>query len=65
MSFLVHNDFHQTHGLFPLFDGLEVKDIDVPFTAATNGIESNGVDVKAAPAPGIENVPLTNGTATH
>ncbi|KAF2455151.1 methylenetetrahydrofolate reductase 2 [Lineolata rhizophorae] len=25
---IVHNDFHQTHGVFPLFDGLEVKDMD-------------------------------------
>ena len=24
----MHNDFHQTNGIFPLFDGLCVKDID-------------------------------------
>ncbi|KAI9865201.1 MAG: hypothetical protein M1813_002521 [Trichoglossum hirsutum] len=25
---IVHNDFRQTHGIFPLFDGLEVTDTD-------------------------------------
>jgi len=61
---IVHNDFHQTHGLFPLFDGLEVKDIDVPFSTPSNGTETNGVNGTAPPPPaGIENVPLTNGTA--
>jgi methylenetetrahydrofolate reductase (NADPH) len=52
--FLVHNDFHQTHGLFPLFDGLEVEDlakeVQVP--------EMNG----SQPAPnGAEAAPLQNG----
>jgi methylenetetrahydrofolate reductase (NADPH) len=27
---LVHNDFHQTHAIFPLFEGLEIKDIEKP-----------------------------------
>jgi methylenetetrahydrofolate reductase (NADPH) len=27
---LVHNDFHQTHGIFPVFDGMEVNDIAKP-----------------------------------
>jgi len=26
----VHNDFHQTHGIFPLFDGLEIENIEKP-----------------------------------
>jgi methylenetetrahydrofolate reductase (NADPH) len=26
----VHNDFHATRGIFPIFDGLEVKDMDKP-----------------------------------
>ena len=25
---IVHNDFHSTHGIFELFEGLEVKDLD-------------------------------------
>ncbi|KIN08376.1 hypothetical protein OIDMADRAFT_110362 [Oidiodendron maius Zn] len=53
---IVHNDFHQTHGLFPLFDGLEVEDltkeVQVPQTNG-NHSASNGVDSR----------PLTNGTA--
>ncbi|QDS69465.1 hypothetical protein FKW77_006223 [Venturia effusa] len=28
---IVHNDFHQTNGVFQLFDGLKVDDIDKPF----------------------------------
>jgi hypothetical protein len=24
----VHNDFHETHGIFKVFEGLEVKDMD-------------------------------------
>jgi methylenetetrahydrofolate reductase (NADPH) len=39
----VHNDFHVTRGIFPLFEGLEVKDMDKPL--ATNGhVESNGTN---------------------
>ena len=26
----MHNDFHATRGIFPIFDGLEVKDMDKP-----------------------------------
>jgi hypothetical protein len=36
----VHNDFHQADGLFPLFHGLQVKDIDEtfePYIQLTNG----------------------------
>ncbi|CAG8960999.1 hypothetical protein HYFRA_00002539 [Hymenoscyphus fraxineus] len=40
---IVHNDFHQTHGLFPLFDGLAVENLEKPFEVHTNGVESNGV----------------------
>lgn len=28
--YTVHNDFHVTHGIFPIFDGLQVKDMDKP-----------------------------------
>ncbi len=62
MQLLVHNDFHQAHGLFPLFDDLEVEDLDKPVEAEkTNGIsEGNGADAKPN---GIENIPFTNGSA--
>lgn len=59
---LVHNDFHQTHGLFPLFDDLEVESLGEPVEVGkTNGTgEANG-----AKSGGIENTPLTNGVAEH
>jgi methylenetetrahydrofolate reductase (NADPH) len=61
---LVHNDFHQAHGLFPLFDDLEVEDLDKPVEVwETNGTgETNGVDAKPN---GFENTPLTNGSVVH
>lgn len=61
---LVHNDFHQAHGLFPLFDDLEVEDLDKPVEVGkTNGtVETNGVDAKLNE---IENTPLTNGSVEH
>jgi methylenetetrahydrofolate reductase (NADPH) len=39
----VHNDFHVAHGIFPLFDGLEVPDMEreLHSTGMTNG-NSNG-----------------------
>ena len=35
----VHNDFHSTHGIFKLFDGLQVAGMDetVETTQLTNG----------------------------
>ena len=41
---VVHNDFHQTHKIFSLFDSLEVADIDKPIedNALTNGELTNG-----------------------
>ena len=42
---LVHNDFHSTHGIFRLFDGLEVKNMDDPSAvteSVINGISANG-----------------------
>lgn len=40
----VHNDFHQTHRIFTLFDSLAVADIDksVANHEATNGALTNG-----------------------
>ncbi|KAG9241934.1 putative methylenetetrahydrofolate reductase 1 [Calycina marina] len=58
---IVHNDFHQTHALFPLFDGLSVDNIATPFQKLTNGsncIHTNGND---SPPLGKENVLLSNG----
>ncbi len=48
---LVNNDFHDTKAVFELFDGLEVKDLNIPvsssapLTNGTNGThkETNGV----------------------
>jgi len=37
---VVHNDFRQSHGIFPLFDNLEVKDMDKnvePLSSVVNG----------------------------
>ncbi|CAL3965218.1 unnamed protein product [Diplocarpon coronariae] len=67
---IVHNDFHQTHGLFPLFDGLEVENIDAPFEALpeTNGtvpVSKPLVATNGATPAGKENAPLTNGSAAH
>jgi methylenetetrahydrofolate reductase (NADPH) len=38
---LVHNDFHQSHGIFSLFDELEVADMD---KSADLGCHTNGVN---------------------
>jgi len=58
----VHNDFHQTHGLFPLFDGLTVQDLDKPFEAEplSNGVCEASV-INGTKSKGAESVPLTNG----
>jgi methylenetetrahydrofolate reductase (NADPH) len=52
---LVHNDFHQTHSLFPLFDGLEVDDLAKEVQAP----QTNG---NHAASNGVDSAPLTNGT---
>lgn len=57
----VHNDFHQKDGIFPLFKGLCVKDIDTPFGAEielSNGHITNGVN---GIADNIDGSVLTNG----
>jgi methylenetetrahydrofolate reductase (NADPH) len=51
----VHNDFHQTHGLFALFNGLEVEDLEKEIQVPN----ANGVD-DASPN-GVDPAPLTNG----
>jgi methylenetetrahydrofolate reductase (NADPH) len=52
---LVHNDFHKSHGLFPLFDGLTVKNLDEPFEISESG------DVDGVRFIEPETLPLTNG----
>lgn len=45
LTIIVHNDFHSTHGIFRLFDGLEVKNRNDPAAVAApviNGISANG-----------------------
>jgi methylenetetrahydrofolate reductase (NADPH) len=43
IEFVVHNDFHVTHGIFPLFDGFQVQDMEKPLhaTGVTNGDSEN------------------------
>lgn len=66
---IVHNDFHKTHGLFPLFDGLEVEGLNdlYEIREATNGISTtNGNSTHASVSAGDKIQPLTNGiSATH
>lgn len=39
----MHNDFHNTHGIFPLFDGLQVQDMEKPLhTVGTTPGTPNG-----------------------
>ena len=38
----MHNDFRQSHGLIPLFDGLEVKDIEKPLHVVKDIPTPNG-----------------------
>jgi methylenetetrahydrofolate reductase (NADPH) len=51
----VHNDFHVTRGIFPIFDGLEVKDIDKP-------LHSPNVDVPTTNGHSADGSRGTNGT---
>lgn len=42
MAASVHNDFHRQHAIFPIFNGLEVKDMEE--TVFRNGhAETNGI----------------------
>jgi methylenetetrahydrofolate reductase (NADPH) len=68
---IVHNDFHQTHELFSLFDGLQVEEMDEPVgfslsngdveTNGTNGGENSDFAIDAKPNS-IENITLANGS---
>jgi hypothetical protein len=62
---IVHNDFHDNHGLFTLFDGLSVPGIDTAFEGEA---EAQVEEPKAPKINGVqgiishikENLPLTN-----
>lgn len=43
ISLTVNNDFHLPRAIFELFDGLTVKDIDVPVSAPRGPQQTNGV----------------------
>lgn len=56
---LVHNDFHATRGIFPIFNGLEVKDMDKPLhTPSADLPNANGSET----VNGAKGVNGTNGT---
>lgn len=62
---IVHNDFRNTTGIFPLFNGLRVSGLDSKPAAATNGhseTQLNGGSVldDAGPKPELEGVPDLN-----
>lgn len=48
----MHNDFHATRGIFPIFNGLEVKDMDKPLHTPSADLPN---------ANGSENVNEANG----
>ncbi|KAF2836057.1 methylenetetrahydrofolate reductase 2 [Patellaria atrata CBS 101060] len=51
---IVHNDFHQTHGIFPIFNGLEVKGIEIP-------LHSNGIKPESSSPINSHTIGPTNG----
>ncbi|KZF25370.1 methylenetetrahydrofolate reductase 2 [Xylona heveae TC161] len=56
---IVHNDFHEPRGIHPLFDGLEVPDFDVPFSAPE--IVADDKSLKDVLVNGSEPAPAVNG----
>lgn len=55
---LVHNDFHSTHGIFKLFNGLQVADLDDPAkrTKHTNGDDQATAQLNGTHKPNDPNV---------
>ncbi|EXJ90639.1 methylenetetrahydrofolate reductase (NADPH) [Capronia coronata CBS 617.96] len=52
---IVNNDFHQTHEIFRVFDGLEVQDLDMTFEDTPAEHQTNGTrDVLKGDAPVTE-----------
>lgn len=70
---VVNNDFHENHGILPLFEGLSAPDLDKTFESTTNGCtngETNGqVNGDSHPqtngVSGTTNGENTNGTNPH
>lgn len=61
---IVNNDFHQTHEIFKVFDGLEVQDLDLSFEDTPGAHRTNDTrDVLKGDAPVTEiEKSMTNGT---
>jgi methylenetetrahydrofolate reductase (NADPH) len=65
----VHNDFHATRGIFPLFDGLEVKDLEKPLHSVnidlpkTNGHHETKQSNGTCGVKGINGTNGVNGTS--
>lgn len=71
--FPVHNDFQNPNGIFPLFDGLEARDDDLPVTPSsspvngdepkTNGHTNGHGNGHHSPDPNAAKKAERNGTA--
>ena len=62
---IVHNDFRQHRGIHPLFDGLEVSDLDSK-SIANGDTHVNGVNGGAEnPEKHIPERPKVNGEVKH
>jgi methylenetetrahydrofolate reductase (NADPH) len=59
--FAVHNDFHATRGIFPIFDGLEVKDRDKPLVNPSVDLPSANGDEATKVVNGGSHTNGTNG----
>jgi methylenetetrahydrofolate reductase (NADPH) len=57
----VHNDFHATRGIFPIFDGLEVKDMDKPLVNPSVDLPGANREEATKPVNGDSNTNGTNG----
>lgn len=52
----VNNDFHKTHDIFELFDGLEVDNLDAEVPdAKADGVTTNGANQPAPAENSAEN----------
>lgn len=65
LTALVHNDFHVQHGIFPIFNGLEIKNINAePFkvTEAINGepVENQKTSQHEAVTNGVHSILIKN-----
>ena len=62
-KYLVHNDFHSSHGIFELFEGLAIENMDDPL-AITQPLINGSVKTNAlASLNGLHKVP--DGSAQH